>query len=145
MTVKASLIFTPETLQTSPWKIPVIKSRIPAGKPETIAEPLVEFIDLNKHLIKRPRTTYGFIAYGDSMVDDGIETGDMLVVEQTAVPKEGDIVIFEIDGEFTVKKHEKIGPSLYIVPGNKRMKRVKLRRGQECKAWGVVKWVLKKR
>lgn len=141
---KAAIIFTPDTLINSEWHLPVFKSGISAGKPESVDGALIEDVDLNKHLIKSPRSTYGLTAYGESMLEEGIDTGDLLIVDRDAMPTERSIVIVEVDGEFTVKKLSLVGRRLWLVPGNKNFKRTEVKRGQECKVWGVVTFIIKK-
>lgn len=140
----AAIAFTPDTLNNSEWSIPIIQGAGPCSKPESINDPLIEFVDLNKQLIERPRTTYGLIAFGESMLDEGIESGDLLIVDRAAEPQPNSIVIVEVDGDFTVKKLSRVGRRLWLVPGNKNHKRQEIKGGQECKIWGVVKWIIKK-
>lgn len=142
--VAARIAFSPETLEHSEWIINVVRSGTPAGRRDALTDPLIEQVDLNKFLIKKPRSTYGLTAYGDSMLDDGIETGDLLIVDTEAEPTEGSIVVMEVDGEFTIKKYKRVGSHLYLIPGNKNFKPEKIRKEQECKVWGVVRWIIKK-
>lgn len=143
-TTKASIVFTPETLTHSEWIINLVRSGTPAGKRDALTDPVIEQIDLNKFLIKKPRSTYGLTADGDSMLEDGIETGDLLIVDTEAEPREGNIVVMVVDGEFTIKKYKRVGNHLYLVPGNRKFKPEKISIEQECKVWGVVKWIIKK-
>ena len=71
-------------------------------------------------------------------------SGDLLIVERTTQAKNGDIVIAEINGEFTVKKlkHEK--PNLYLVPANPNYKPRQIKRKDSFAVWGVVTHVLRK-
>lgn len=142
--MKAAIVFTPETLRHSEWLIPVFRAGVPAGKPERVEDASFELVDLNKQLVKRPRTTFGLRAYGESMLDDGIETGDLLIVDREATPKEGSIVVMEVDGEHTVKRLSRVGKRLWLVPGNKNLKPVELKKHQECNVWGVVMYIIKK-
>ena len=59
---------------------------------------------------------------GDSMIDAHIEKGDMVLVEKTNVAKDGEIVIAEVDGEFTMKYFRKDGPKVWLEPANKNYK-----------------------
>ena len=62
-----------------------------------------EPLDLNALLVKRPAATYFVRVAGDSMDGAGIFDGDILVVDRSLSPADGDIVIASVDGEFTVK------------------------------------------
>ena len=59
---------------------------------------------------------------GDSMIDAHIEKGDMVLVERTTVAKDGQIVIAEVDGEFTMKYFRKEGSKVWLEPANKNYK-----------------------
>lgn len=61
-------------------------------------------IDLNELLVQHPSATYFVKAAGDSMIDAGIDEGDLLVVDSARKAEHGDIVIAAVGGEFTVKK-----------------------------------------
>ncbi|AVZ00407.1 hypothetical protein DAI21_22540 (plasmid) [Lelliottia sp. WB101] len=56
-------------------------------------------------------------AIGDSMKDMGLHSGDLMVVDKAEKPMQGDIVIAETDGEFTVKRLQ-IKPRIALLPMN---------------------------
>lgn len=141
---RAEIAFTPDTLHSSEWYIPIFTMGVPAGKPETIEDQRLDLVDLSKYLVQRPGSTYGLKAYGESMLEEGIDTGDLLIVDREAEPKEDSIVIVEVDGEFTVKKLSRVGKRLWLVPGNRDFKPVEVKGFQECNVWGVVRWIIKK-
>ena len=60
-------------------------------------------LDLNELLVKRPAATYFVRVEGDSMVGAGISDGDLLVVDRSLRPADGDVIIASVDGDFTVK------------------------------------------
>ena len=60
--------------------------------------------DLSKNLIRNPSSTFVVQTRGDSMIDCGITAGDTLIVDRGLTPKNGDIVLAAINGEFTVKR-----------------------------------------
>ena len=60
-------------------------------------------LDLNELLVKRPAATYFVRVEGDSMVGAGINNGDLLVVDRSLRPADGDVIIASVDGDFTVK------------------------------------------
>jgi len=76
------------------------------------------------------------------MIDAGIHEGDMVIVERSNVPKVGDIVIAEIDGEWTMKYYRKSGASVVLEPANKKFKPI--RPTQSLKIAAVVKGVIRK-
>lgn len=61
-------------------------------------------LDLNDYCIQRRSSTSFVRAIGNSMTDIGLHSGDLLIVDKSEQARHGDIVITEIEGEFTVKR-----------------------------------------
>lgn len=61
-------------------------------------------IDLNEHLIRRPATTFYARMRGDSLRDKGIFDGDLLMVDRSLHPGQGDLVVASIDGELLCRE-----------------------------------------
>lgn len=74
------------------------------GFPSPAQDYVEKRIDLNELLVQHPSATYFVKAAGDSMIDAGIDEGDLLVVDSARKAEHGDIVIAAVGGEFTVKK-----------------------------------------
>ena len=68
-------------------------------------------LDLNELLVKRPAATYFVRVEGDSMVGAGISDGDLLVVDRSLRPADGDVIIASVDGDFTVKTYRRAAPA----------------------------------
>ena len=79
-------------------------------------------LDLNELLVKNPPATYFVRAAGNSMVDAGIQEGDILVVDRSIQPENNAIVIACVDNEFTVKYLRMDGETVSLVPANRRYK-----------------------
>ena len=95
---------------------------VTAGFPATVEEELAEMVNLDDLLIEKKATTYMLEVDGDSMIDAHIEKGDMVLVERTNQAKDGQIVIAEVDGEFTMKYFRKVGDKVWLEPANKNYK-----------------------
>lgn len=61
-------------------------------------------LDLNKYLVRHPAATFFVRVSGDSMMKEGIRENDILVVDRSLQPKDGDIVIAALNGDLTVKR-----------------------------------------
>jgi repressor LexA len=72
----------------------------------------------------------------------GILPGDMVLVDKGQAPKNGDIIIAEVDGEWTMKYLEKRGDSVTLVPANPKFRPIKPQR--KLKIAGVVTAVVRK-
>ena len=76
---------------------------VKAGIPSDVEEEILDTIKLDDFLIGNKKLTYMLEVDGDSMIDEHIEKGDMILVEKTNQAKDGEIVVAEVDGEFTLK------------------------------------------
>jgi repressor LexA len=95
---------------------------VTAGFPATVEEELLDRVNLDDLLIEKKAQTYLLEVDGDSMIDAHIEKGDMVLVEKTNQAKDGDIVIAEVDGEFTMKYFRKKEEKVWLEPANKNYK-----------------------
>ncbi|MBN1493966.1 MAG: repressor LexA [Candidatus Omnitrophica bacterium] len=92
---------------------------VQAGFPSPAEEELIDIISLDQFLIKKPEASYLIKVTGDSMIDAGIHPGDLVVVERGKDPRQGDIVIAEVDGNWTMKYYHKRGRSVILKAANK--------------------------
>jgi SOS regulatory protein LexA len=115
---------------------------VEAGWPSPAEEELLDTISLDEMLIENPSATFMLKVSGYSMSGAGILPGDMVLVDKGAVPRSGDIVIAEVDGEWTMKYLKKRGDSVSLVPANPNYKPIKPRR--ELRIAGVVTAVIRK-
>jgi len=95
---------------------------VTAGFPASVEEELTDTINLDDMLVGKKELTYMLEVDGDSMIDAHIEKGDMVLVEKTSQAKNGQIVIAEVDGEFTMKYFRKNGNKIWLEPANKNYK-----------------------
>lgn len=85
-------------------QIPVASDSVRAGFPSPAAPYVADYLDFNQYLVSNPSATIAIYAKGDSMNLAGITSGDMLVVNRALEAQNGDIVVAEVDGDFTVKR-----------------------------------------
>lgn len=76
---------------------------VPAGFPSPADDFAVKRHDLNELLVTHPAATFMWRVSGLSMVEAGIFDGDVIVVNRALTPAHKDIVVAQVDGEFTVK------------------------------------------
>lgn len=94
---------------------------VKAGLPSE-AEELPDTISLEDMLIGKKELTYMLEVDGDSMIEAHIEEGDMVLVEKTSQAKDGDIVIAEVDGEYTMKYYKNKNGKVWLEPANENYK-----------------------
>ena len=87
-------------------------------------EELHNSINLEDFLIKNREFIYMLEVDGDSMIDAHIKKGDMILVEKTNQAKDKQIIIAEIDGEFTMKYFRKEGNKIWLEPANRNYKSI---------------------
>ena len=109
-----------------------------AGFPSPADDHLDISLDLNEYLIKHPSATFYIYVKGDSMIDDGLHSGDIMIVDRSLNPKSKDIVVAVIDGEFTVKKIYKKNNQIYLIPSNKKYQSIAINKDMDFQIWGVV-------
>ena len=95
---------------------------VEAGFPSPAEEELSDTISFDDYLIENKEASYILKIKGDSMKDAGINEGDMVIVERGANYKEGDIVIAEVDGQWTIKYFRKEKGKVYLEPANEKYK-----------------------
>ena len=115
---------------------------VEAGFPSPAEEELIDTMSLDEYLIENKEASYILRVKGDSMIDAGIREGDLVIVERTNAPRVGDIVIAEVDGEWTMKYLRKRGDRLYLAPANPRYKPIVPK--EELKVVAVVTAVVRK-
>lgn len=130
-------------IQTTELELPFIESGVSAGFPSPAADFLDATIDLNKHLIQNPSSTFISIANGVSMINVGIGDKDLLIIDKSLEPKNGAIAVCIIDGEFTLKKIMVKAKELYLIPENEDYKPIKVTEFNEFKIWGILTYSIK--
>jgi repressor LexA len=117
--------------------------RVQAGFPSPAEEELVDLMSLDEYLVRRPEATYMLTVSGDSMIDAGIHPGDLVLVERGGPPpRSGDIVVAQVDGEWTLKYFRKEGRTIRLEPANKKYQAIEPR--QSLVIGGIVKAVVRK-
>ena len=133
---KASLIFLRPLIG-----LPVV-GHIVAGFPSPAEEELRDIISLDKYLITRPDASFLMKVIGDTMIGEGIMEGDLAIVEKGREPRTGDIVVAEVDGEWTMKYFIKKGKTIVLEAANPKYPPLKTLSG--FRLIGVVTAVIRK-
>jgi len=135
--------FSPEI--SEPLQIPVAGSFVHAGFPSPAENFIENKLDLNSALVKNPSATFFARVHGDSMIGEGIDDGDLLIIDKSVVPYDGAIAVCCLDGEFTLKTVHIMSDSILLVPSNSKFKPIKVNKDDEFMIWGVVRYIIKKR
>jgi len=119
-----------------------VLGQVEAGFPSPAEEELADTMSLDDFLIKNREATYMLKVSGESMKDAGIMPGDMVLVDRSLAPSDGNIVIAEVDKQWTVKYFRKKGNDIYLEPANKKFPII--RATEELRIAAVVKAVIRK-
>lgn len=117
---------------------------IRAGFPSPAQDYMEQAIDLNKELIRHPASTFYGRVVGDSMKDEGIEEGDILIIDKSLELIDGDLAVCFINGEFTVKRVKLEKDFAWLVPSNPDYQPIKVTKDDEFTIWGIVTYTVKK-
>jgi len=115
---------------------------VEAGFPSPAEEELVDTMSLDDLLIQNREASFLLKVSGDSMTGAGIMPGDMVIVDKSQTAKSGDIVIAQVDGEWTLKYLRKRGEHVSLIAANPKYQPIKPK--NELKIAGVVTAVLRK-
>jgi SOS regulatory protein LexA len=127
--------------KNSSFAIPLVGS-VQAGFPSPEEEVLCDVMSMDEYLITKPDLSFLLKVSGDSMIGEGIMEGDLVVVEKGKQPKSGDVVIAEVDGEWTMKYFKKRRGQIFLEAANPKYPIIRPR--TELKIGGVVTAVIRK-
>jgi len=117
-------------------RLPLYQSVIPAGFPSPAEDYIDKSISLDEHLISRPSATYFARARGESMEGIGISDGALLIVDRSLMASHGDVVVANVDGEFTCKQLDLHNRQL--ASANPKFPPIKITEGMNLEIEGVV-------
>ncbi|MFP4369296.1 MAG: LexA family protein [Candidatus Kapaibacterium sp.] len=138
--VKVIDIFSPG--RSGRVELPLFLESVSAGFPSPADDYMEGRLDLNDFLVKNPAATFFVRVTGDSMINAGIHSGDILVVDRALDPKDGNIVIAVINGELTVKRLSRLKNKLFLLPENREYRPIEITSEMNFEVWGVVRTVI---
>jgi repressor LexA len=133
------------TLLKQPTMEPLLEipfvGRVMAGKPVEIFEDHEPI--LVPPMLLRAGTHFVMEVRGDSMIDDGIREGDLVIVQQHFVPNNGDTVVAVVHGEATIKRFYRRGAIVELRPANPHMTPLQVD-AQDVEIKGIVAGLIRK-
>jgi repressor LexA len=91
-----------------------------AGFPSPAEEELRDIISFDEYLIRNPETSFLLSVTGDSMIEAGIREKDLVIVEKNKEPQNGDIILAEVDGNWTMKYFRRRGKIVTLEAANSK-------------------------
>ena len=122
----------------------MVQGTIRAGFPSPADDFAVKRHDLNDLLITHPAATFFWRVRGTSMLEAGIADGDILIVNRALQAVHGDIVVAEVDNDFTVKYLHRRNGRMKLVAADPTFPDIVPKEGQTVVICGVVTGAVKK-
>jgi repressor LexA len=119
-----------------------VLGEVEAGFPSAAEQDNLEQLSLDDYLIKNKEASFMLKVSGYSMKDAGILPGDMVLVDRSVKAQENDIVIAEVDDNWTMKYLRKNKNKVYLQAANKKYKDIYPQ--SDLKIAAVVKAVIRK-
>lgn len=143
--IEAGLIRRDSTGRLVPnrlWGQTRVLGTVEAGWPSPAEEELQDTMSLDEWLISNREATFMLKVQGDSMTGAGIMPGDMVLVQRGKQAQEGDVVIAEVDGKWTMKTLRYRRGAPVLVAANKKYTDIKA--SEELNIAAVVVAVIRK-
>lgn len=119
-------------------EIALFESRVACGFPSPASDYIEETINLNRHLIRNPSSTYFVRASGESMHEACIRDTDLLIVDKSIKVRNGYPIVCWLNGGFTIKTYRTEKDKVYLEPANPNYRKIELTDGMDFSCWGVV-------
>lgn len=136
METKVEIVYKPD--RSTKRRQSIFMATVPAGFPSPAADYEEGKLDLNRHLIRNPAATFFVRVTGDSMVQAGIHSGDLLVVDRSIEPRDKNVIIAVVNGELTVKRIRIRKNGLTLEAENEAYQSQEINDEIEFEVWGVV-------
>ncbi len=117
---------------------------VKAGFPNPAEDAGGTALNLNELVARNPISTYYLKVDGDSMVGAHILPGDIVAVDKSLQPKNGDVVVATVDGEFTLKYLRRDSQKAWLVAANPAYQPIALHEATDAQLWGVVTYTIHK-
>lgn len=116
--------------------LPYAESGIQAGFPSPAEDCITDSLDLNQLLVRHPASTFYGRVWGDSMIEEGIAPGDIIVIDRSLEPVSGDLALCCVDGEFTLKRVRFERNRVWLIPANEMFDPILVTPEREFQVWG---------
>ena len=126
--------------------IPFFDIRVVAGFPVPLDnDEKSQDIDLIRMLCPHPEASYLIRVNGDSMIDAGVFSGDIVIVDKSnRNPSPREIAMCELNGEYTLKHFRMEDGQGWLVPANPDYPRIRISPEDDFSVWGTVTFIIHK-
>ena len=129
-----------------PLHLPYFDIRVAAGFPVPLDnDEKARDIELLSMLCPHPEASYLIRVTGDSMIDAGIFSGDIVIVDKSnRNPSPKEIAVCELNGEYTLKRFIEEDGQAWLVPANPDYPRFPITENDDFSIWGTVTYIIHK-
>lgn len=100
-------------------------------------------IELLRMLCPNPEASYLIRVEGNSMVDAGIYSGDIIIVDKSnRSPSPSEVAVCELNGDYTLKRFERRGKQGWLVPANPAYPEIEVKPEDSFCIWGTVTYII---
>ena len=128
----------------APMHLPYFDVRVTAGFPIPLDnDEKSQDIELLRMLCPHPEASYLIRVKGDSMIDAGVMSGDIIIVDKSnREPGPKEIAVCELNGEYTLKHFVKDGKTAWLIPANPAYNKIEINSDDEFSVWGTVTYII---
>lgn len=132
--------------QVKDMTLPFFDIKVVAGFPIPLDnDELSQDIELLKMLCPHPEASYLIRVKGDSMIDAGVLSGDIVIVDKSnRNPSEHEMAVCELNGEYTLKQVMKVDGRIFLVPANTAYPKIEVKEDDRFSIWGTVTYIIHK-
>lgn len=134
----------PVPVSADAFVLPRSECSVRAGFPSPAEDFAVQRLELGDLLIEHPQASFLLRVAGPSMREEGIDDGDLVVVDRALRPLHGQIVVAVIEGDFTIKKLFMAAGVVRLKAGNPTYPDIVPKEAQTLEIWGVVTSCIKR-
>ncbi|MEX0721148.1 MAG: translesion error-prone DNA polymerase V autoproteolytic subunit [Balneolaceae bacterium] len=116
--------------------------KMETGFPSPAADHLEKALDLEELIVRQPAATFYVRAEGNAMQASGIHNGDILVVDRSIRPTDGNIIIAAVDEEAIIRKLIKKGSKKILLSDDTKLEPIIIHPDTNWMIWGVVTWLI---
>jgi repressor LexA len=124
-------------------ELPIV-GRVAAGYPILAEENIEGTLAIQSSLVNNKSESFGLKVKGDSMIGAGILENDVVIINPQTNARNGDIVVALLQDEATLKRYEKHGDVVYLIPENKNYNIIEINNREDFsivgKVLGVFRW-----
>ncbi len=129
-----------------PLHLPYFDVRVAAGFPIPLDnDERSRDVEILSMLCPHPEASYLIRVTGDSMIDAGILSGDIVIVDKSnRNPSPKEIAVCELNGEYTLKRFVEEDGRRWLVPANPDYPRFPVTQDDDFSIWGTVTYIIHK-